>query len=249
MPPAPTHRRRPPLLLTPGLLLLLACGAGGEVAVADGATRDRATDDAVVVDTTWRPLFDGTTLAGWQGHRTPGVVPAGWAVIDGAITRVGAGGDLVTVAQYANFEFEFEWMVTPGGNSGVFYRIDPAVEVTYMSAPEYQVLDDAAHRDGGSRLTSAGAAYGLYASPAGHTKPVGEWNQGRLVVNGAHVEHWLNGMKLLEYDLWSPDWEAKVAASKFKEWPPYGRATRGHIGLQDHGDRVAFRHLRLRELP
>ena len=124
----------------------------------------------------WTPLFDGRTLAGWQGHGTPGVVPEGWQVIDGAITRTGRGGDIETVADYENFELEFEWMVTPGGNSGVFYRIDPTVEVTYMSAPEYQVLDDALHADGKSRLTAAGAAYGLYPSPAGHTEPVGEWN-------------------------------------------------------------------------
>ncbi len=236
--------------LLPMIALLLACAGGGDsdAAVAsDSVTVNDAT--AATTDTMWRPLFDGATLAGWQGHQKPGVPPAGWAVVDGAITRVGEGGDIVTTAQYANFEFAFEWMVTPGGNSGVFYRIDPTVEVTYMSAPEYQVLDDSAHRDGGSRLTSAGAAYGLYESPEGHTKPVGEWNEGRIVVNGAHVEHWLNGTKLLEYELWSPDWEAKVKASKFNEWPPYGRATRGHIGLQDHGDRVAFRNLRVKELP
>jgi hypothetical protein len=246
---AARHVVRPVGVLS--LCFLAAACAGDASADGDAAATTAGSADATMAadDSTWRPLFDGTTLAGWQGHQTPGVVPAGWAVVDGAITRVGEGGDLVTEAQYANFELEFDWMVTPGGNSGVFYRIDPSVEVTYMSAPEYQVLDDSAHRDGGSRLTSAGAAYGLYESPEGHTKPVGEWNTGRIVVNGTHVEHWLNGTKLLEYELWSPDWEAKVKASKFNEWPPYGRATRGHIGLQDHGDRVAFRNLRLKELP
>src|SRR5919202_1955113 len=111
-----------------------------------------------------------------------------------------------------------------------------------------QGLDDARHADGKSRLTSAGAAYGLYPSPAGVVKPAGEWNKVRLVVNGAHVEHWLNGQKVVEYELWSPDWEAKVKASKFAAWPGYGRARRGHIALQDHGNQVWFRNIRIRRL-
>jgi hypothetical protein len=262
MPPAFHASRRPlatlvAVALTAAAPLLIACGREASSAPArgpaDAPTADAPPADARPAearpDTSWQPLFDGASLAGWQGQRTPGVIPAGWAVVDGAITRVGPGEDLVTVAQYASFVLEFEWMVTPGGNSGVFYRVDPEVEVTYMSAPEYQVLDDAAHRDGASRLTSAGAAYGLYASPAGHTRPVGTWNQGRIVVDGARVEHWLNGTRLLAYELGSPDWEARVRASKFSAWPRYGRAARGRIGLQDHGDRVAFRNLRLAELP
>lgn len=240
------HALRTLLCALPAATLLAAC-SGSADASADGGTVGEAS--ITVEAQEWRPLFDGQSLAGWHGHRTPGVVPAGWAVVDGAITRVAEGGDLVTEAQYANFELEFEWMVTPGGNSGVFYRIDPDVEVTYMSAPEYQVLDDSAHRDGGSPLTSAGAAYGLYPSPEGHTKPVGEWNAGRIVVNGANVEHWLNGTQTAAYTLWSPEWEQKVKDSKFGDWPPYGRAVRGHIGLQDHGDRVAFRNIRIKVLP
>jgi hypothetical protein len=237
--------RRAVALALPVAVLLSAC-SGSADASADATTGEAS----IVIDAQdWRPLFDGQTLTGWHGHRTLGVVPAGWAVVDGAITRVGEGGDLVTAEQFENFELEFEWMVTPGGNSGVFYRIDPAVEVTYMSAPEYQVLDDSAHRDGGSPLTSAGAAYGLYPSPAGHTSPVGEWNAGRIVLNGATVEHWLNGTQTASYTLWSPEWEQKVKDSKFGDWPPYGRATRGHIGLQDHGDRVAFRNIRIKVLP
>src|SRR6202022_3657427 len=130
----------------------------------------------------------------------------------------------------------------------IIYRIDDSDEKTYMTGPEMQVLDDARHADGQSRLTSAGAAYGLYAAPVGVVKPAGEWNSVRLLVNGNHVEHWLNGTKVVEYELLSPDWEAKVQASKFKEWPGYGRAKSGRIGLQDHGDTVAFRNIRIRVL-
>jgi hypothetical protein len=117
-----------------------------------------------------------------------------------------------------------------------------------MSAPEYQVLDDAAHADGRNPLTSAGAAFGLYAAPRGVVRPAGEWNQSRIVVRGSRVEHWLNGQKVVEYELQGGDWKAKVAASKFKDWPTYGTAEEGRIGLQDHGDRVQFRSIRLKVL-
>jgi hypothetical protein len=112
-----------------------------------------------------------------------------------------------------------------------------------------QVLDDARHPDGRSRLTAAGALYGLYPAPEGAVKPAGQWNAARIVVNGAHVEHWLNGVKTAEYELLSPEWEQKVAGSKFREWPGYGRAPRGHIALQDHGDLVSFRNIKVRTLP
>jgi len=196
----------------------------------------------------WRSLFDGRTTAGWRGFRTD-TVPDGWQVVEGALTRVGAGGDIITTEQFANFELELEWNVAPGGNSGIMFRVTEDSDATYKSGPEMQVLDDAAHRDGQSRLTAAGANYGLDAAPAGVVKPAGEWNAVRLVVNGAHVEHWLNGVKVVEYELWTPAWEAKVAATKFAQWPGYGRARAGHIALQDHGDRVAYRNIRIRVLP
>src|SRR2546425_156104 len=117
------------------------------------------------------------------------------------------------------------------------------------SAPEMQVLDDAGHPDGQSRLTAAGADYGLYPSPVGVVKPVGQWNLVRIVVNGSHVEHWLNGVKVVEYELGSPDWEAKVKASKFASHAHYGRNAEGYIGLQEHEYPVAFRNIKIRVLP
>jgi len=199
-------------------------------------------------DSQWRPLFDGETTAGWRGYRIEGM-PEGWAVVNGNLTRVAPGGDIITEDQFANFELELEWNVSPGGNSGIFFRATEEADRIYETAPEMQVLDDSAHADGGNRLTSAGANYGLYAAPEGVVKPAGEWNAVRIVVEGPHVEHWLNGQKVVEYELWSPDWEAKIADSKFVEWPGYGRAIRGHIGLQDHGDWVAYRNIKIKELP
>ncbi|HUG54105.1 MAG TPA: DUF1080 domain-containing protein [Vicinamibacteria bacterium] len=196
----------------------------------------------------WRPLLDGRTTAGWRGYRAK-EVPAGWKVVDGVLTMDNKAGDIVTAEQFGDFELEFDWKLSPGGNAGVFYRGTEEHDRVYWSAPEYQLLDDAAHRDGGSRLTSAGAAYGLYPAPEGVVKPAGEWNSSRIVARGPHVEHWLNGRKLLEYELWSPEWEAKVKASKFGEWKSYGRARKGHIAIQgDHEGALSLRNVRIRQL-
>ena len=135
------------------------------------------------------------------------------------------------------------------GNSGIFYRGTEEYDHIYWSAPEYQLLDDIKGADNKTRLTCAAAAYALYPSPEGHLKPVGDWNSARIVAKGAHVEHWLNGFKAVEYELWSADWESRVKASKFAVYPNYGRAKRGHIALQgDHAGTLAFRNIRIREL-
>lgn len=230
---------------------LIACTAAPrETSNADTGARPR--DAAMTTQTSqeggWRSLFDGATTAGWRGYKKTDV-PNGWRVVDGALTRVGSGGDIITTDQFGNFELSLEWKVQPHGNSGVFYRVTEEGDQTYFTGPEMQVLDDAGHPDGKSRLTSAGAAYGLYPSPAGLVKPAGQWNEARVLANGAHVEHWLNGTKAVEYELWSPDWEKRVKESKFSAWPKYGRAPRGHIALQDHGDTVAYRNIRIRVLP
>ena len=196
----------------------------------------------------WRLLFDGATTRGWRAY-AGNSMPAGWKVVDGALTRVGPAGDIITTETFRNFELALEWKVAPGGNSGIFYRAALGSEAIYHSAPEMQVLDDARHPDGQSPLTSAGADYGLYPAPRGVVKPAGEWNAARIVVRGNHVEHWLNGKKMAAYELGSADWTARVAKSKFKEWPEYGKAAEGYIGLQDHGDQVAFRSIKIRVLP
>lgn len=196
----------------------------------------------------WQLLFDGTSLSGWRVYRSQ-AQPTGWFVRDGALMKERGTDDIVTVGQYGDFELEFDWRISTGGNAGVFYRGTEEYEKVYWSATEYQLLDDANARDGQNRLTSAGANYGLYPAPAGALKPAGEWNTTRIVARGRRAEHWLNGVKLLEYEYGSADWEAKVKASKFAAWPNYGRATRGLIAIQgDHGGVLALRNMRIREL-
>ena len=223
------------------VLASLACSTGNKPETPDN--RPAAMSDS----SAWRTLFDGSSTAEWRGYQMESL-PGGWRIEAGSLVRAAEGGDIVTRDQFGDFELELEWKVERGGNSGIMYRVTEADSSTYRTGPEYQVLDDAAHQDGQNRLTSAGSAYGLYAAPAGIVKPAGEWNSTRIVAQGAHVEHWLNGQKVVEYELWSPDWEAKVKASKFIEWAGYGRSPRGHIALQDHGDHVEFRNIRIREL-
>lgn len=196
----------------------------------------------------WRLLFDGSSTAGWRAYDRP-AMPDGWQVADGALTRTGRGGDIVTTESFRNFELTVDWKIRPGGNSGIFYRAALGSDAIYFSAPELQILDDSVHVDGKSDLTSSGAVYGLYPARRGVVRPVGEWNTARVLVNGDHVEHWLNGQKIAEYELGSEDWRRRVNSSKFKQWREYGQAAEGHIGLQDHGDWVAFRNIKIRVLP
>lgn len=196
----------------------------------------------------WRLLFDGRTTDGWRGYGRADM-PDGWRVENGLLVRAARGGDIITVEEFEDFELALDWRVGPAGNSGVFYRVVETDDPIYYSAPELQILDDAGHADGAAPSTSAGANYGLHAAPRGVVRPAGEWNSVRLVVDGNHVEHWLNGEKVVEYELHGDDWKQRVAASKFAAWPAYGQAPRGHIGLQDHGDRVEFRNIKVRVLP
>lgn len=196
-------------------------------------------------DAAWETIFDGRSLAGWRGWRQPSGA-RGWSVIDSALVRTGPGGDILFDRELGDFELALEWKVAPGGNSGIFFRASEATTYPWEGGPEMQVLDDAGHPDGKLRETAAGANFGLHPAPAGVVKPAGEWNEARLVVRGPHVEHWLNGRRMVTYELGSPDWKRRVAQSKFAEMPRYATFPRGYIVLQDHGDSVWFRRIRLK---
>lgn len=201
------------------------------------------------MDTNWITLFDGTSTSAWRGYLKQDL-PEGWQVVDGALTRVGKGGDIITRETFDNFELILDWKLAPGGNSGVFFHVkeEPSLPYVWLSAPEYQILDDANHTDGKLLETSAGSNFAVHAVARRAAKKAGEWNTSRLIVAGSHVEHWLNGEKVVEYQLWSNDWANRVAASKFKTMPEYGKSPTGHIALQDHDDWVAYRNIRIRRI-
>ncbi len=208
----------------------------------------------------WRLLFDGNSLQGWRGFHSD-KVPEGWVVEDGCIKKVQAqgelgraGGDLITVNQFADFELQLEWKINKGGNSGIKYLVSESLPPTGRSGIsfEYQVLDDENHPDAKMGIVgnrTAGSLYDLI--PAGKdkkSKPTGEFNQVRIVVKGNHIEHWLNGVKVVEFDRSSSEFKQRIAQSKFKDIKGFGEAQRGHILLQDHGDLVCFRNIKIREL-
>ena len=231
------------LLIAAGALFAAACSSTGDCCAAcdSGEACQAAEAD------TWHALFDGKTTAGWVNYHKD-TIAGGWQVVDGALTMAGGGGDIVTNDVYGSFELELEWKVAPGGNSGLFFNVTDSGDSVWQSGIEMQVLDNALHPDGKNALTSAGSCYALYAPARDVTKAPGEWNQARLINKNGHVQHWLNGVLLCEYTIGSDDWNRRVAASKFKDMPDFARASRGRIALQDHGDLVSYRNVRIREL-
>jgi len=193
----------------------------------------------------WKLLFDGKSLEGWRGFKTP-APDAGWTVSDGVLAPdPKTSRDLVSKGSYENFELNFEWKISPKGNSGVMFHVIEVGDETYESGPEYQILDNAR---GEPPLEQAGGLFALYAPAMDMTRPPGQFNQARILVDHGKVQHWLNGMKVAEYDINSADFKARVAGSKFKRWPQFATGKTGAIVLQCHGDAVAFRNLKIRVL-
>jgi len=193
----------------------------------------------------WTLLFDGKTTAGWRGFKTP-APDAGWTAKGALSPDPKTSKDIMTKDTFGDFDLTFEWKISPKGNSGVMFHVTEAGNQTYESGPEYQVLDNSR---GEPPLEQAGGLFALYAPEGAVTKPVGAYNTGRILVDHGKVEHWLNGVKVAAYDMNSADFKARVAASKFKAWPPFAASPTGHIALQNHGDAVWFRNLKIRRLP
>ena len=199
----------------------------------------------------WQLLFDGKSLAGWRGYRKDAAPDTGWKTDDGILLKVPKvkGGDIITTRQFENFDLSWEWRIAAGANNGLKYLVTEQ----RPGAPghEYQLLDDTGHPDGkiGPKRQTA-SFYDVIPPAADKTlKPVGQWNHSRLLIQGSRVEHWLNGAKVLEYELGSDAVKAAVAASKFKNAAGFGTKIKGHLMLTDHGDECAFRNVKLRELP
>lgn len=199
----------------------------------------------------WRLLFNGTSFEGWRGYKETGVPAAGWKIENGVIKTLpkAKSNQLITVDQFNDFEFSWEWNVGPGGNNGIKYFVTEA----RPGAPghEYQMIDDATNAENKNGPTHATAAFYdvLGAADDKPLKPAGQWNVSRVLVRGNHVEHWLNGKKVLEYELGSEAVKAGLAKSKFKTYPDFGTKLKGHIMLTYHNDECSYRNLKVRELP
>jgi Domain of Unknown Function (DUF1080) len=238
------------------LCVASACGDGKSASgdssvatIAAAAAPQRTKGDAPMSKTVvWTPLIDAgmSQWRAWKGD----AMPPGWVITGDVASKDGLVTDLESRAQYANFELEFDWQVGPLANAGVFYRVTEEYDKPYWSGPEYQLRDEALDPEGKEPQLASGAAYGLFAPPSNVTKPLGEWNSSRIVVAGNFVEHWLNGQQVVQYQLNSDAWAAKVTASKFAEFPNYGLAKRGFISIQgDHSGKLSIRGMRIRELP
>ena len=160
------------------------------------------------------------------------------------------GGDIITNGIYKDFELSLEWKINPSSNSGIFYHVEELDSITkiYESAPEYQLLDDIGAKGEVSPLQLSGANYGMNAPQNVVLEPLGGWNKSRIIVKGDHVEHWLNGVKVVEYQWWSQDWQERKKNGKWKDYLYYGAGIEGHIGLQDHGGLTGFRNIKIRRL-
>ncbi len=237
------------------LCLMAACGGPAddeaEARTAEASAHNTLT--AAEKAAGWRLLFDGVSTDGWRGYGREDFPTGGWQVEGGELVGQSTsgdmdGGDVITVAEFTDFELVFDFKVGPEGNSGVFYRAQELDgKALWEVAPEYQVLDDSAYIDMGTMDMNThltGDNYDLHSATVRPTKPVGEWNTGRIVVEGNRVEHWLNGEKTVHYELYTDEWEALVAASKFPN--EYARAPSGSIGLQDHGTPVWYRNMKIR---
>jgi hypothetical protein len=244
---SPVYRLHPVLL--PAATAVIAFWA----AIAVGGTVDFTADNKLTpADEAkgWILLFDGQSLAGWRSYKKPGPPAKGWVVEDGCLHHrpKGGGGDIITDKDYDNFEVEWDWKVAPGANSGLKYLVPET-----RSAPlghEYQLIDDNLHEDAlrGPKWQT-GSFYDVLPPTNKVLNAVGTFNHSRVVIQGNHVEHWLNGREVLTYELGSPEVLAAVAKSKFKNTSRFGTKFPGHLLLQDHGDEIWFKNIKLRPLP
>jgi hypothetical protein len=226
------------------------------VMFAAACSSSKKTSDASGPQTTadgWTNLFDGRTLIGWHPYQNKN--PHSWEAKDGVLHCAGSETDksdlqvdLVTNDSFQNFDLELDWKIAPKGNSGVMYLVKEDQKAAYETGPEYQLIDDANFPEKLEDWQKTGANYAMNTAPTAKPKPVGEWNHTRILVNNGHVEHWLNGDKIVEYELWSDEWNKNKATGKWKDTPSYGMAKVGHIALQNHGSEAWFKDIKIKKL-
>jgi len=206
----------------------------------------------------WMLLFDGVSTKGWHNFKSDKIGPA-WKISEDALYldardkkdwQVRGGGDIVTQGEFENYEFIVDWKIEACGNSGIIFNVveDPKYDYVWKTGPEMQVLDNTCHPDAKIDKHRAGNLYDLIESSTVSVRPAGEWNTARIISNKGHLELWLNNVKQVETEMFTPQWEALIKGSKFKNEPDFGKARKGHIALQDHGNQVWFRNIKIREI-
>lgn len=221
-------------------LLLSACGSDPVIDAAE-CWNSLSAEEA---QAGWRLLFDGESLDQWRSYQED-KVDSGWAIENGCLARVGWAGDLITREQFDDFELKLEWRISDSGNSGIFIRGDESGDSIHHTGYEMQILDNAGHYDAKDPSHRAGAFYDMIAPDHDTSKPVGYWNRVHIKANGPNVEFWLNEKLTAKFEQGSPEWQALYEKSKFTSRPNYGTLSKGHIGLQDHFDKVWFRNIRV----
>ncbi len=235
---------------TLSLCFTLTITAGLTACTGETASTESPTPAGASESSEWEILFDGSSVDSWRAYQRPDFPSEGWH-IEGDTLKTVPGGDVVDIItrnKYSDFELELEWKVAPGGNSGIFFGVTEDFPRVWHTGPEFQILDDGAHPDGRDPRTSAGALYALLEPRGKSLEPVGEFNQTRIVVRQAHVEHWLNGVKVIECSLEDPQLAELIANSKFKDHPRFAKERTGYIALQHHGEAVWYRNVRVRAI-
>lgn len=243
------------------ILFLAGCQGGQQQSTEETDTQEEMSEaNEEAADEDWVVLFDGESVDNWRGYKNDSFPTQGWRIDGEALMCVGsgkgeaggAGGDIITRDMYEDFELEFEWKISEGGNSGVFYMArEIEDEPIYKSAPEYQVLDNERHADaklGKDGNRQAASLYDLIPADPQNAKPAGEWNTGKILKYQGTVAHFMNGEVVLEYHLWTDDWNEMVENSKFADFEPFADYSEGHIGLQDHGNDVWYRNIRIKTM-